>query len=74
MKVIEIICGEKNKIDLYGIIPKKVIARRIIKERILEIEKERMSSDGWKPKLPIEKLLRDILKRMPIKSFTYTDY
>lgn len=74
MKIIEIICGEKNRIDLYSLLPKKVIARRIIKERILEIEKERKSLDGWKPKLPIEKVLRDILKTMPMKSFTYTDY
>lgn len=74
MKAIEIVCGELNRIDLYRLIPKKILAQRIIKDRILEIQKEKMSPHGWKPKLPIEKVLHRIFRTIPVKSFTFTDY
>jgi hypothetical protein len=41
---------------------------------MIEIEKENLSSAGWKPTLPIEKILSEIFHTIPRVSFSYPIY
>lgn len=60
MHILESIAKETNKgIKLWNLISKKNLTESLISTRIKEIEYERFSSDGWKPKLPIEKVLHE---------------
>lgn len=65
MKVIRNVFGREIKKGLEDIISKKQLAEQLASERLKEIEKERNSEEGWKPKLPIEKVLQKIFYKIP---------
>lgn len=66
MHILELIAKKINKgIKLWNLISKKHVTESLISTRIKEIEYERFSSDGWKPKLPIEKVLREAFQLIP---------
>jgi hypothetical protein len=65
----------KNQtIQFDDVISKKILAQNLIADRINDIEKERNSSEGWKPKLPIEIILNKIFQTIPKISFSYPTY
>ena len=53
---------------------KTQLAQKLISDRIIEIEKENLSSAGGKPTLPIEKILSEIFHTIPRISFSYPIY
>ena len=65
MKVIRNVFGRENKKGLEDIISKKHLAEELASERLKEIEKERNTEEGWKPKLSIEIVLQKIFYKIP---------
>jgi hypothetical protein len=65
MSAISAIFYEENGIKLNEILSKKELAKKLITNRSSEIEKERFDGDGWKPKLPIERVLNEIFHKFP---------
>ncbi len=65
MKIANDIFWRENGVKLHEAISKKDLASKLISKRIIEIANERISEEGWKPKLPIEKVLKRIFCRIP---------
>src|SRR5206468_1807660 len=74
MNVIDMICKKQNGVKIDDLISKKIIAEKILSDRLKDIDKERNSSEGWKPKLPIEITLHEIFRSIPRTSFSHPDY
>lgn len=74
MSAIDTVCKEHNGIKIADVISKKTLAQKLMAPRLNEIEKERASSQGWKPKLRIEFTLNEIFRRIPRTTFSYPQY
>ena len=74
MRAIDTICKKENGRKLDDLVSKKMLAKKLLTKRLREIEKERTSSSGWKPKLPIEKFLKDVFQTMPRTTFSFPSY
>jgi hypothetical protein len=70
MNIISGIVYKENGVKLKDILSKRELAERLIRERSMEIEKERFEGDGWNPKLPIENVLNEIFHKFPAISFS----
>ena len=64
IKIISDLINQKNGVKLEDVISKKDLAQILIEFRNTQIKRERYG-DGWKPLLPIEKILYKIFVMIP---------
>jgi hypothetical protein len=67
MNIIEILIRKENRIKYE--IPKRLICKSLISDRVKEIEEARKRGENWEPRLPIEVILKNVFGIFPELSF-----